>query len=363
MSVDSITQSLIELVGIPSTSRHEEHVRAYLERRLADLDIPSQVDVAGNLIAALPGEGRPLLLNAHMDRVPPGRGHQPVIRGGIMYSDGETNLGADDAAGIAIVLDILTQLVAREQSHPPVTAVFTVQEEVGLHGASAFDPHSLQATAWGGLEGIVFDNAFEPGAVVSRGAMYIAFDVELHGKTGHPGKDLSGTVNVIDIFRDAPYPHGSFNEDATRILVSRIEAGSARNAIPASAHIEGELRSFEPPEARQRYQQAISSAFEQAARQHGGSATVTFDPHCTSYAVDENEPLLALYRDTLARRGESLLLHPTFIGSDTSAFRPRIRTFTLSTGVVNEHSTEEYVALAPLEQIVQDSLQVIERWK
>jgi len=358
MSVDSITQSLIELVGISSTSRHEEHVRAYLERRLADLGIPSQMDAAGNLIAALPGEGRALMLNAHMDRVPPGRGHQPVIHGGIMYSDGETNLGADDAAGITIVLDILTQLVAREQPHPPIVAVFTVQEEVGLLGASAFDP-----SPWHVSDGIVFDNAFEPGAVVSRGAMYIAFDVELRGKTGHPGKDLSETVNVIDIFRDAPYPHGSFNEDATRILVSRIEAGSARNAIAASAHIEGEMRSFEPPEIRQRYQQAIASAFEQSARQHGGSATITFDPHCTSYAVDENEPLLALYRDTLARRGESLLLHPTFIGSDTSAFRPRINTFTLSTGVVNEHSTQEYVALAPLEQIAQDALQVIERWK
>ena len=73
--------------------------------------------------------------------------------------------------------------------------------------------------------------------------------------------------------------------------------------------------------------------------------------------------MLALYRVTLARRGESLAMHPTFIGSDSSAFRPRIKTFTLSTGVVNEHSAQEYVALAPLEQIAQDSLQVIERWK
>jgi tripeptide aminopeptidase len=358
MSLDHITQSLIALVGIPSTSGHEEHVRAYLERRLADLGIATQVDAAGNLIASLPGEGRPLMLNAHMDRVPPGRGHQPVIRGGIMYSDGDTNLGADDAAGIAIVLDILTQLVTREQPHLPVVAVFTVQEEVGLVGAGAFDPLPWQVS-----DGIVFDNAFEPGAVVSRGATYIAFDVEIQGKTGHPGKDLSETVNVIDIFRGAHYPHGSLDEDTTRILVSRIYAGSARNAIPAIAHVEGELRSFEPPEIRQRYQQAIQSAFEQAAQRYGGSATVTFDPHCTSYIIDEDEPLLILYRDTLAQRGEPLLTRPTFIGSDTSAFRPRIKTFTLSTGVVNEHSTQEYVALAPLEQIAQDSLQVIERWK
>lgn len=358
MSLDSITQSLIELVGIPSTSGHEEHVRAYLERRFADLGIATQVDAAGNLVATLPGEGSSLMLNAHMDRVPPGRGHQPVIRGGIMYSDGETNLGADDAAGIAIVLDIVTQLVTGEQSHPPVVAVFTVQEEVGLVGAGAFDPSPWQVS-----NGIVFDNAFEPGAVVSRGATYMAFDVEIRGHTGHPGKDLSETVNVIDIFRNVQYPHGSLADDTTRILVSRIDAGNARNAIPAIAHVEGELRSFESSEVRQRYQQAISSAFEQAAQQSGGSATVTFDQHCTSYTVDDREPLLTLYRATLARRGESLLMHPTFIGSDSGAFRPRIKTFTLSTGVVNEHSTQEYVALAPLEQIAQDSLQVIQMWR
>ena len=362
MSLDTITQSLIELVGIPSTPGHEEQVRAYLQHRLSSLAIPSQVDIVGNLIASLPGEGRPLLLNAHMDRVPPGSGHQPVIRGGIMYSDGNTNLGADDAAGIAIVLDILMQLATSAPPHPPIVAVFTVQEEVGLLGASAFDSSSFQATAWGGLDGIVFDNAFEPGAVVSQGATYIAFDVGIRGQTGHPGKDLSETVNVIDIFRDAHYPHGSLDDDQTRILVTRIDAGSARNAIPATAHIEGELRSYATQEIRQRYQLAIQSAFEQAAQQHGGSATVTFDPHCTSYSVDEDEPLLTLYRETLARRGERLYMHPTFIGSDTSAFRPRIKTFTISTGVVNEHSTQEYVALAPLEQIAQDSLQVIQRW-
>ena len=73
--------------------------KRYIDRlgaRLVDLGITPQVDAAGNLIATLPGEGRPLVLNAHMDRVPPGRGHQPVIRGGIMYSDGNTNLGAAD---------------------------------------------------------------------------------------------------------------------------------------------------------------------------------------------------------------------------------------------------------------------------
>src|SRR3989440_7448394 len=168
MSLDQLTQTLIELVGIPSTSGHEEHVRSYLEQKLAGLGLATQIDAVGNLIGTLPGEGKPLMLNAHMDRVPPGLGHQPVLRDGILYSDGSTNLGADDAAGIAIILEALAQIAQQRLPHPPIVAVFTVQEEVGLGGASAFDP-----TPWRIRDGIVLRNAFEAGTVVSRGATYI----------------------------------------------------------------------------------------------------------------------------------------------------------------------------------------------
>jgi tripeptide aminopeptidase len=349
-------QTLVELVGLPGTSGQEEHIRAYLEQRLAGLSLTSQVDAAGNLIAFLPGDGHPVLLNAHMDRVPPGLAHTPVLRDGVLYSDGTTNLGADDAAGIAIILELLARVTEEQLPHPPLVVVFTVEEEVGLHGASAFDP-----APWNVSEGIVFDNAFEAGVVVSQGATYVAFDIEISGQTGHPGKDLSQTVNAFEILRATRYPHGSLNNDQTRILLGRISAGSARNAIPAHVYIEGELRSFEPPEARQRFMQAIGQAFEEAARQLGGNAKITFKPHCISYVVDENEPLLRLYREVLAGRGETLALRPTFIGSDTSAFRPRVKALTISTGVIDEHSSLEHVPLEPLGLLVEDILKVLGR--
>lgn len=354
MISESLQNTLIELLAIPSTSGHEEHIRSYLEQRLSESGLHTEVDIAGNLIATLPGNGGPLLLNAHMDRVPPGLGHRPILRDGVLYSDGTTNLGADDAAGIAILLEALTRLVQEQLPHPPIVAVFTVQEEVGLRGATAFDPEP-----WNVREGIVFDNAFEAGVVVSKGATYEAFDVKITGRTGHPGKDLAQTVNAIEIFHDANYPRGSLANDATRILISRITGGSARNAIPAEVHIEGELRSFEPLEARKRYIQDIREAFERAAQRHGGSVEVSFEPHCTSYSVSEDEPLLNAYREVLVQRGAQLQMQPTFIGSDTSAFRPRIKAFTISTGVVNEHSTEEYVPLVPLEQLVEDTLKLL----
>ncbi len=357
MASDRLTDTLIEIIRLPSTSGHEEWVRRYLEQQLTALGLTTHVDTTGNLISTLAGKGTPILLNAHMDRVPPGLGHQPVLRDGILYSDGTTNLGADDAAGIAIILEVLKRTIEQRLPHPPLVIVFTVQEEAGLCGANTFD-----SSIWQVEHGIVFDNAFAAGVVVSQGAAYEAFDIKIIGRAGHPGKDLTQTVNAIDIFRATNYPHGSLANDQTRINIGRITGGSARNAIPDIVIIEGELRSFEPLETRQHYQQAIRQAFEQTARRCGGQAEVSFQTHSTGYTLAPDEPLLNTYRMVLAQRGTTIQLQPTFIGSDTSGFRSRAKVFTVSTGVVNEHSVDEYVALAPLEQLVQDTLQVSGAW-
>ncbi len=357
MSFARLSQTLIELIGIPSTSGHEEQVRHYLEQQLAALGLHAHIDEAGNLIATFVDNGQhgeTLLLNAHMDRVPPGLGHQPILRDGILYSDGTTNLGADDAAGIVVILEVLRRLVEQALPHPPLLLVFTVQEEAGMCGASGFD-----TGRWPARHGIVFDNAFDAGIVVSRGAAYKAFDVTLTGRTGHPGKDLTQTVNALEIFRQAQYPFGSLANDQTRISIGRITGGGARNAIPAQLVLEGELRSFESAERIQQYEQELERGFTEAAQRLGGQATVTFKTHTDGYVLDENEPLVRTYQAVLEERGEQLRLQPTFIGSDTSGFRPAIKAFTLSTGVMKEHSTEEYVALAPLEQLVKDTLQIV----
>ncbi len=357
MDTDRLAATLIELIRIPSTSGQEEKIRTYLAQYLVSLGLSTTIDGSGNLISTLPGEGIPLLLNAHMDRVPPGLGHQPILRNGVLFSDGTTNLGADDAAGIAIILEVVRRTIEQELPHPPLVILFTVQEEAGLCGASNFD-----STSWNVADGIVFDNAYEAGIVVSKGAAYEAFDVEITGHTGHPGKDLTQTVHAIEIFRAANYPHGSFNNDQTRINVGRIIGGNARNAIPDMVTIEGELRSFEPFEVRETYKQAVQDSFEQAAELLGGHVRFSFRTHSNGYHIDPEEPLLRAYRTTLEKRGLALHMKPTFIGSDTSGLRPTIRAFTISTGVVNEHSTQEHVAIDPLGQLVIDTLQVLYLW-
>jgi tripeptide aminopeptidase len=361
--LERVTRTLVELAGVASVSGQEDTARGYVRNRLMTLGLAPQTDAAGNLIARVPAvpAGRdaepPLLLNAHLDRVPPGLAHTPVIADGMMRSDGTTNLGADDSAGIAIILETLGALQARELPHPPLLLVFTTGEEVGLTGAKAFDP-----LPWGAVDGFIFDNAREAGVVVTRAATIIAFDVAIHGSGGHPGKSLDGAVSAIEIFRRAAYPWGSLDGDMTRVSVGKVEAGTARNAIPRELRALGEARTLLEGEERAALLARIAGAFTDAAAALGGSAEVTFDPHCDSYSVADDEPALLAWRAAVAARGGTLRTMTTFIGSDASALRAHTRAITISTGAMNEHTTEEYIALAPLAEVVETALAAIASW-
>jgi tripeptide aminopeptidase len=361
-----ITRTLFALAGIPSVSGSEERVREYILRRLEPLLLCTTCDAAGNVIVRMPAadpgrdEEPPLLLCAHMDRVPPGLAHTPALHDGVLTSDGTTNLGADDSAGIALILHIVEQARLRGQGHPPLLLLFTVGEEVGLLGAKAFDPE-----AFGVRDGIVFDNAGEPGQVVTRAATYIAFDVTLHGKGGHPGKRLQNTASAIEMFHNARYlpPPGELDPDVTRISIGRIEGGSARNAVPVDVRVLGEVRTLLEGQAREELLAGIERAFLESAQALGGSAEVVFDAHCDGYSVGKREPLLRSWAATCRQRGRPLRTMTTFIGSDTSALRPATRAFTVSTGAMEEHTTSEWIATRPLVEIAETALTLLSSYR
>jgi tripeptide aminopeptidase len=355
-----ITATMIALAGMPSVSGQEGSVREHVCERLAALGLAPQADSAGNLIARVPAQPAerdtepPILLNAHLDRVPPGKAHTPVLHDGMLRSDGETNLGADDSAGIAILLHTVEELRSRATPHPPLLLLFTVGEEVGLVGAKAFDP-----APWGAREGIIFDNAGEPGEVVTRAATYIAFDVTLRGSGGHPGKRLTGTTSAIEIFRHARYPFGELEDGQSRVSIGRIKGGAARNAVPRELYVQGEARTLLEGAARAELLGQIERAFVESATALGGSAEIEFDAHCDGYEVAPDEPLLLAWEAAAQSRGEPFRTMTTFIGSDASALRPHMRVFTVSTGAMDEHTSEEWIALAPLASLVETTVALL----
>ncbi|MFN5731833.1 MAG: M20/M25/M40 family metallo-hydrolase, partial [Planctomyces sp.] len=142
---------VMDLIAIPGGSGGEQDVSAWICQQLLNAGVPESsiaTDSAhrkspaggntGNLIIRLPGtkKGPRRLLMAHMDTVPLAVGAKPVREGDwIRPASASTALGGDNRAGCAVVLTALLELLTQGLDYPPLTLLFTVQEETGLRGA------------------------------------------------------------------------------------------------------------------------------------------------------------------------------------------------------------------------------------
>ncbi|MDO8986791.1 MAG: M20/M25/M40 family metallo-hydrolase, partial [Coriobacteriia bacterium] len=168
---DRLLARFLELIRIDSPSREELDVALFCARELEDLGFQVRFDDSasvtgsntGNLIAELlaTAGARTLVLSAHMDCVEPCRGVEPVVSEGIVSSAGDTILGADDKAGLAVILEICRRLVETDAPRPAIKVVFTVCEEIGLAGAKALHPADVAGDAC-----LVLDADGDPGGII-----------------------------------------------------------------------------------------------------------------------------------------------------------------------------------------------------
>src|SRR6478752_8458184 len=151
-----------ELCGIASPFGHERKVADRVAAELRSLGLEVEEDGAGaeiggdagNLLARLPGRSdRSVMLCAHLDTVPHDGVIEPVLVDGGWESAGDTILGADNKAAVAMLL-ALAHRAAVEGAPVGVELIFSVSEENGLNGARVFDTSRLQSEM-----GFVFDHA------------------------------------------------------------------------------------------------------------------------------------------------------------------------------------------------------------
>lgn len=132
---------LIELLKIEAPSGEEHKVRAYLEPHLIELVDKMFVDEAGNLLAEKKvgdGNGATVMLSAHMDSVRNiVKGRKIIEKDGVLTAS-KGVLGADDRAGIAIIMSVLRN-IEKIDFNGNIKVAFTVSEEIGCVGSSAMD--------------------------------------------------------------------------------------------------------------------------------------------------------------------------------------------------------------------------------
>lgn len=143
---ESFLMELERCLSIDGESGEEDDIRDWVQSKLVNHVDSSEVDSKGNILAVKVygrGKGPVILLNAHLDTVYSFDEGREIIKDGNIWSSSSGILGADDRAGVAILLETLKRLDATN-FHGTVKCIFTVEEEIGLLGAKGVDADFLQ---------------------------------------------------------------------------------------------------------------------------------------------------------------------------------------------------------------------------
>ena len=145
-----------EICGIPHGSGDTKKISDYLVAFAREHDLKVIQDDENNVVIWKAGtagyeDAAPVMLQGHMDMVCEREegcdidfaeeGIRLQLQDGVISAQG-TTLGGDDGIAVAYMLAILS---SKDIPHPPLEAVFTVDEEIGMLGASALDASVLDA--------------------------------------------------------------------------------------------------------------------------------------------------------------------------------------------------------------------------
>ncbi|MGN0017001.1 MAG: M20/M25/M40 family metallo-hydrolase [Candidatus Avelusimicrobium sp.] len=245
-----LVETFLKLAQTDSESYDERAMQELVEKELKEIGCRVTVDNAGkkyntnakgNVIAFLPGtvKSAPFVLCSHLDTVTPGKGVNPVVKKDCITSDGTTVLGGDDKAGVAIILEILRTLKEQSPAHPPVEAVFTLSEEVGMFGSKNLDYKKLK-----GREGLILDNE-EVDTLLIQGPAVNTIEVWIKGLAAHAGVAPEKGISALEV---ASYALGQMKlgriDKDTVANFGVVKGGSATNVVMPELYLKGEARSL-----------------------------------------------------------------------------------------------------------------------
>ncbi|TCS84491.1 M20/M25/M40 family metallo-hydrolase [Tepidibacillus fermentans] len=170
--------TLEKLLSINGRSGEEE-VRQYVKEQLMEKVDHLTVDHSGNILAQKTyrsGKGPTILLSAHLDLVEELEKDREIIKDGTIWSSNKGILGADDRAGVAVLLEMAKRLET-SNFNGKVKYIFTVEEEMGLLGAKSVNEYFL----WDVDVAIVIDRRGTGDIVVSAGS-YFSFCHKNYGE-------------------------------------------------------------------------------------------------------------------------------------------------------------------------------------
>jgi len=310
----------------------------------------------GNLILTVPGSlpGPRRLLAAHMDTVLPAAGSIPELKGNRMVDQRGSCLGADDRSGVATILYALETVLLENLPHPPLTFLFTVQEEVGLYGARFVSQSALKRPEIA----FSFDGG-DPALLVTGAPSQAQIDVQIFGVAAHAGAHPEDGLSALLIASEAIQNleqggwTGAIRKGKLRATsnLGYVEGGEATNIVMPEISLRGEARSHSEG-LLERVVSAHKRAFEKAVKKksqgRANQASVRFRSRRIYNAFRLAKRSEAV-RAALRAAKEAALAPRTFVGLgglDANWLNERgIPCVTLGSGAYGPHSAHEYLDL------------------
>ncbi|MFS4415751.1 aminoacyl-histidine dipeptidase [Maribacter sp. 2307ULW6-5] len=248
----AIWKNFAALNAVPRPSKKEERVIAFMMQFGNALGLETLKDDIGNIVIRKPAtrgmEDRKMVtLQSHLDMVHQknadtvfdfdAQGIAMEVAGDWVRAKG-TTLGADNGLGVATIMALLE---SSDVPHPPLEALFTIDEETGMTGAFGLAPNWLKGDILLNLdteEDDEIDIGCAGGVDVTAKRTYnqkeashgdVGCRIEVSGlQGGHSGMDIhKGLGNANKIMNRLLFAGLSHN-----MRISRLEGGSLRNAIP-----------------------------------------------------------------------------------------------------------------------------------
>lgn len=346
---ERMVKNLCEMVSISSESGEEKEFIEFLKTKFQqEFNGRCQVDSYGNLICKIPPKNspasEPLMLAAHADTVKPGKGVKPVVRNGVIYSSGDTVLGADCKGGIAEILEA----VMSATKHPPLEIVITREEEIGFTGAKNLDYSLISAK-----RGVLVDmDALD--AIVIGGPSHMLIDIEITGKGAHSGMEPEKGISAIKAasLAIATLKDGRIDPETTANF-GIIQGGLIRNGVPEKCTIKAEVRSLNHEKCI-----ALSNIYKEVleviARSIGAKAEVNLNLAYKATRISEDAHMVQVAKKAL----KSVGIEPKIIvitgGLESAIYNEKgIEMIPIGNGVRSEHTTSENISVEDMNKVVQ----------
>lgn len=349
-----------KLIVIEGLSGNERLVADYITKFLMNLNLKTIEDNCklyskgncGNLICKI-GSGGNTAIFTHMDTARSTKNVYPTISTDRVHSDGTTVLGADNRAGIAIILYTIEKILKYSNNIPNVTLAFTICEETSLIGSDHIKLDNIE-------KAYVFDSALRPGNFIAQAYGAKNFKIKIYGKASHSGLNPEKGINAIQIAAKAinNLNLGKIG-NSTTLNIGKISGGDRINVVPDHTIVRGEVRSLSL-KSIETVIQDVAQKFKNATDELKGKFEIVSKLDFEPFEISAED--IVYQRLITAIEKVGLNPNPSISagGSDANSLNKNgIPALNLGIGAQNPHSNDEFILLEDLQKSADLAFQLI----